>query len=47
MKKNILSYKWFNNLNKTAKRALGIVFTYITAILITYLIYSICTSTTY
>lgn len=35
--KNILSYKWFNNLNKTAKRALGIVFTYITAILITYL----------
>ena len=35
--KNILSYKWFNNLNKTAKRAVGIVFTYITAILITYL----------
>ena len=35
--KNILSYKWFNNLNKTAKRAVGIVFTYITVILITYL----------
>lgn len=35
--KNILSYKCFKNLKRTGKRALGIIFTYITAILITYL----------
>ena len=33
----ILKFYEKNNLNKTAKRAVGIVFTYITAILITYL----------
>ena len=34
---HVLSYKWFKKLKKKGKRGIGILFTYITAILISYL----------
>ena len=33
----VLSYKWFKNLKKNGKRGIGILFTYITATIISYL----------